>query len=510
MICPQCKTPNRDSAKFCDECGWRLAEATDTSIPVVEVDAPSEDHRVATLSELPLTMDEAAAEECVDSWFDNASAEKDDDQADVAEATLAPEQLPEVEPEKPKQAADLSGFVFVGSGADASNSAVDDVVAFNAFETATIPLSSMWGSGNTEAMPKIEGIPSAAPVSVSAPASKKEERERKRAMKKQEREARKQLKEQQNANGGANRKKILFAILAALIIVGLVGGLTYYCEVWGGKTVPDTTGMSEADATYTLQSEGFTVRVSNVKSDDTEGLVLLTDPGSGSRVPHGSEIVIHVSESRVVPSIVGMNIDKASPLLDEQSLKNPVEYKYTRTNSSEEGTVLSVNPEPGTKIKSSAKVTVELATPCRVPDVSGMTSDNAIYTLREAGYFVYVSEVESTELPEGTAYTTSPAKGELLDPDEYVTVYVAVSRGTMRESLASQYLSTVGSVTINGTVCTVDSVVSTTYNASNGSVSFTIMGSPSVFVIIDTYTFPSQLISGTIYFDDNNQVISVG
>lgn len=76
------------------------------------------------------------------------------------------------------------------------------------------------------------------------------------------------------------------AAIVALVVVlaaGVAGGVTYQMELWGGKIVPDVTGMTQADATYMLQNKGFAVRSTTVPSDSTEGLVLLMDPGAGAR-----------------------------------------------------------------------------------------------------------------------------------------------------------------------------------------------------------------------------------
>ena len=94
------------------------------------------------------------------------------------------------------------------------------------------------------------------------------------------------------------------AAIVALVVVlaaGVAGGVTYQMELWGGKIVPDVTGMTQADATYVLQNKGFAVRSTTVPSDSTEGLVLLMDPGAGARQEEGAEVVIHVSTSRMVP-----------------------------------------------------------------------------------------------------------------------------------------------------------------------------------------------------------------
>ena len=67
--------------------------------------------------------------------------------------------------------------------------------------------------------------------------------------------------------------------LVVLLAAGTAAGITYQMELWGGKVVPDVTGMTQADAAYMLQNKGFTVRSTTVPSDSTEGLVLLMDSG---------------------------------------------------------------------------------------------------------------------------------------------------------------------------------------------------------------------------------------
>ena len=43
--------------------------------------------------------------------------------------------------------------------------------------------------------------------------------------------------------------------LVVLIAAGVAAGVTYQMELWGGKVVPDVTGMTQADATYMLQNK---------------------------------------------------------------------------------------------------------------------------------------------------------------------------------------------------------------------------------------------------------------
>ena len=86
-------------------------------------------------------------------------------------------------------------------------------------------------------------------------------------------------------------RKGLFAIaiVALLLLVAAGGaGLAYHYELWGGKSVPDVVGLGQAEAEAVLVEQGFTVRTLQVKSDDTEGIVLVTDPGANSRQAEGA------------------------------------------------------------------------------------------------------------------------------------------------------------------------------------------------------------------------------
>mgnify|MGYP002248430523 CR=1 FL=1 len=104
-------------------------------------------------------------------------------------------------------------------------------------------------------------------------------------------------------------------------------------ELWGGKIVPDVTGMTQADATYMLQNKGFAVRSTTVPSDSTEGLVLLMD-GAGARQQEGAEVVIHVSTSRTVPKVVGSSQDSALKALSDNGFEN-VDVQLERSDEPE-------------------------------------------------------------------------------------------------------------------------------------------------------------------------------
>lgn len=303
------------------------------------------------------------------------------------------------------------------------------------------------------------------------------------------------------------------AAIVALVVVlaaGVAGGVTYQMELWGGKVVPDVTGMTQADATYMLQNKGFTVRSTTVPSDSTEGLVLLMDPGAGARQQEGAEVVIHVSTSRTVPKVVGSSQDSALKALSDNGFEN-VDVQFERSDESE-GTVLSVSPEEGEKAKASTGITLKVAQAYTVPDVSGMSYNEAVRAIKDAGLSSTAVYVYSETASEGAIMGVEPAAGSKVPSDTVVVVSLAKSRASELTAAARSYLTSTTLTASDGSSFTVSSVDSVSYQG-NDTVAFTASGkaSKSVSVLGQTISVAgnSKQVSGTITFDSSNNVASV-
>lgn len=303
------------------------------------------------------------------------------------------------------------------------------------------------------------------------------------------------------------------AAIVALVVVlaaGVAGGVTYQMELWGGKIVPDVTGMTQADATYMLQNKGFAVRSTTVPSDSTEGLVLLMDPGAGTRQQEGAEVVIHVSTSRTVPKVVGSSQDSALKALSDNGFEN-VDVQLERSDEPE-GTVLSVSPEEGEKAKASTSITLKVAQAYTVPDVSGMSYDQAVQAIKDAGLSSTAVYVYSETASEGAIMGVEPAAGSKVPSDTVVVVSLAKSRASELTAAARSYLTSTTLTASDGSSFTVSSVDSVSYQG-NDTVAFTASGkaSKSVSVLGQTISVAgnSKQVSGTITFDSSNNVASV-
>lgn len=303
------------------------------------------------------------------------------------------------------------------------------------------------------------------------------------------------------------------AAIVALVVVlaaGVAGGVTYQMELWGGKVVPDVTGMTQADATYMLQNKGFTVRSTTVPSDSTEGLVLLMDPGAGARQQEGAEVVIHVSTSRTVPKVVGSSQDSALKALSDNGFEN-VDVQLERSDEPE-GTVLSISPEEGEKAKASTGITLKVAQAYTVPDVSGMSYNQAVQAIKDAGLSSTAVYVYSETASEGAIMGVEPAAGSKVPSDTVVVISLAKSRASELTVAARSYLTSTTLTASDGSSFTVSSVDSVSYQG-NDTVAFTASGkaSKSVSVLGQTISVAgnSKQVSGTITFDSSNNVASV-
>ncbi|WP_294419641.1 PASTA domain-containing protein, partial [uncultured Senegalimassilia sp.] len=302
------------------------------------------------------------------------------------------------------------------------------------------------------------------------------------------------------------------AIVAAIVLIcgGIAAGVTYQMEMWGGKIVPDVTGMTQADATYMLQNKGFTVRSTTVPSDSTEGLVLLMDPGAGARQEEGAEVVIHVSTSRTVPKVVGSTQDSALKALSDNGFEN-VDVQMERSDEPE-GTVLSISPDEGDKAKASTAITLTVAQAYTVPDVSGMSYNEAVKAIKDAGLSSTAVNVYSETASEGSIMGVEPAAGSKVTSDTVVVISLAKSRASELTAAARSYLSSTTLTASDGSSFTVSSVDSVSYQG-NDTVAFTASGkaSKSVTVLGQTISVAgdSKQVSGTVTFDSSNNVASV-
>ena len=486
MLCPNCESENRDGAKFCDECGFPLTGAIAARAAEVAgiaseepvskpKDKPAQDPQPEPISEAadvtaaldPIEEGQAATE--------NLEAPSPDEKE--AQAEPAPE--PEVE-----NIAVTSGIVPPDVTAVIETDfggldRIDDVYGETVVGADYQEPKANWRDGHTMQMPRIEDDEAPRSRDFLASSTTKQK---------------------------TNKKVVIGVIAAVVALAAIIAFATYQMQLWGGKAVPDVRGMTEADATSVLEGNGFTVRSTQVKSDDTEGLVLLMDPTAGSRAGEGSEVVIHIASARAIPDVVGKTEKEAKAAIDEEGYEN-VSYVKERSDSAE-GTVLSISPEVGTRAKSTIAVTVKVAEPYVVPDVSSLSLGDAETAVHNAGLAYDVAYVDTTDYPEGTVLGTDPEAGTKVKGDTVVAINVARARGVQLVDLTKSLIVSGYELELGGTSYIVSSLDSTSY-LGNDQVSFTATARPyTVFFGVYVEGDPQQ-VSGVVTWTADNQVSSI-
>lgn len=299
-------------------------------------------------------------------------------------------------------------------------------------------------------------------------------------------------------------RKVALILVLLLIVTALAGvAVTYQMEIWGGKSIPDVVGLDISEATQTLEAQGFTVKTMQVKSDDAEDIVLLMDPGAGGRLSEGSEIVLQVATPRIIPEVVGLTREEAEALFEQEGFSR-VEYIMEKSNEPE-NQVLSLDPEPGTKAKSSLAITVVVAEAHTVPDVVGLVAWEATEALIEAGYEVHETYVYS-EATEGTVASTDPEAGTKLETGSSVTISIAKSRASELWDATNSYLANNSVLQIAGVTYEVQSVGNITYVGDNMT--------KATLTVVAVTTLDGEVVRGsakerTVAFtwSDDNQML---
>jgi serine/threonine-protein kinase len=222
-------------------------------------------------------------------------------------------------------------------------------------------------------------------------------------------------------------------IIAILFVLGVV---TYILinSLGGGpdqtQPTPTLVGKTRAEAEQILADEGLKLgRVTeDASSTVPKGRIMDQSPDAGEQIRIGGSVDIVISlgpQERVVPNVVGMQVEEAERRLRSQGFK--VKKEVDPTSDENEGVVTSTIPAVGSPVAEGATITLFYASgKVEVPRVIGMSEDEAREVLEEYGFDVAEVARETTEVAEGKVVYQEPKAGTLLERGATVTIHVAV------------------------------------------------------------------------------------
>jgi eukaryotic-like serine/threonine-protein kinase len=212
------------------------------------------------------------------------------------------------------------------------------------------------------------------------------------------------------------------AVLTAVLL--LVGGATYTLSGALYTEVPAIIAQTRSEAVRTLDAAGLQGTFAQQFSETVPaGQVMATDPAVGARTRKSDPVRVTLSrgpERVSVPTVAGRPLDDARKELTAARLTpGTVTEEYSDTAA--QGTVIATAPAADAQVAVGAPVALTVSKGMRpVPNVVGMTKDEAEKALRDAGFKPQTAGLNLF----GTGKVTSqtPAAGQPARQGSTVTV----------------------------------------------------------------------------------------
>ena len=237
--------------------------------------------------------------------------------------------------------------------------------------------------------------------------------------------------------------KYRFTFPALIISLGIITGTVWtLTQIFNGLPVdggtqvvveiPDLTGSSQTEALNDLQNLGFKVGIENSAHPEVpSGSVIKTQPPASTLTNPDTLVTIIVSvgpEAYPIPYVVDLETDRATYVIEESGFVIGQKIEVNDENIPI-GFVISQNPIAGKKMGPGSTVDLVISSGpslIELSDLSKKSIEDATQILETLGLDFEITEEFSEEIEEGLVAGTLPAAGEVIVPDEIVTVIVSL------------------------------------------------------------------------------------
>lgn len=249
---------------------------------------------------------------------------------------------------------------------------------------------------------------------------------------------------------------VVAGIVICCVIIFFVGKIAGIFGSSKGKTPNETTestmlteiqqvemipvaGMSAAEAQKELKEMGLLSELNYVESEAYEqNIIISSDITPGTKIDIGSTVTLTVSagtEGREVPDVTGLSYEDAANKLSGKGFS--VNKSESYSSNVEKGNVISQSPVSGQKAPVGSVITVNVSlgqedNKVRVPNIMGVTEDEAVAKLIEAGLAVgSTSQVNSNDYEAGLICYQSYSYGSYVQPGTTVDMKVSLGPETV-------------------------------------------------------------------------------
>ncbi len=237
--------------------------------------------------------------------------------------------------------------------------------------------------------------------------------------------------------------KYKFTLPALIVSIALIAGTFWtLSKIFEGLPtdggaptlieIPDLTGSDQAEALSELQSLGFKVGIENSADPNVpSGSVIRTQPSANTITNPDSLVTIIVSvgpEAFPVPYIIDLETARGIYIVEQSGFKIGQKIEVN-DDSVPRGFIISQNPVAGTKMSPGSTVDLVISTGpslIEITDLSRKSLVDAIQILETLGLQYEFIEEYSEDVSVGLVSHTTPEAGEIVTPDQIVTIVVSL------------------------------------------------------------------------------------
>ncbi len=197
--------------------------------------------------------------------------------------------------------------------------------------------------------------------------------------------------------------------------------------------VPDVAGKTETEANTAITDAGLVAAATQVPDDTVPaGNVVSQDPAKDTMVDTGSTVNIVVSTGPDTPTNVPVPDVSGKTAADAQTELEAAGFTVTTEEQSsmdvEAGLVIETNPSAGTEVAPGTEVKMIVSSGAGeiiVPDLVGMTQDEATKAAEDAGLTIKFVEDADDPDPDGIIVSQDPAAGATAEAGSEVVAQLA-------------------------------------------------------------------------------------
>jgi eukaryotic-like serine/threonine-protein kinase len=233
---------------------------------------------------------------------------------------------------------------------------------------------------------------------------------------------------------GSRRTWIIVLIVVLVVVAIVIAALLVTSR---RVTVPDVKGKSQAEAAKLLEDAGLKLGAvtPTPAASAKPGVIVAQEPAAGANADKGSAVAVTVSSgpgTAAVPDVVGMAEAKAMDTLQSDGFTSQSARQYDAV--APEGEVMAQLPTAGMQAfeGSTVGLLVSLGHPSHVtvPDVSGMTQEEATSTLATESLVAVPVDAYDDQVPKGSVASQEPTAGVTVTPLSEIIIVVSLGKGT--------------------------------------------------------------------------------